>query len=382
MVDCLLQKRSPGPYLVVFSAPAPGVCNVPGRLRQNCGFPGITELECSALQCCFDSNQIGVPWCYQPIQEDEYFRARKGWNKRLRKNCRSVTVKCHLKGREITTNGGGLGDDWEGHIFLPTTKTEDEASIKRQLVMVVGQTYPAHFCTGKASLTLFKKKKKPGCHSKHRKVKKRPGGSAPLKGSCALKLSGWVPAPAQGSGDSHVVPASLAPTKISQEPSTKEETIQSLMELHLHTMTLSARHHLLIPCFLMMLYPGFLQTPYVKTFLHAAFPQRRERGSGWLAGFFKNQALGGFPMRLTFISPWFACPVIWRVSTVLPRFSSTLSLQNIKFAVPSQTFPIDSFICLPQEIEMHVYSEVKHMNFNAEYFWENQHGRGTTLVFF
>uniref|UniRef100_A0A8D2LI81 P-type domain-containing protein n=1 Tax=Varanus komodoensis TaxID=61221 RepID=A0A8D2LI81_VARKO len=47
-------------------------CNVPGRLRQNCGFPGITELECSALQCCFDSNQIGVPWCYQPIQEDGY----------------------------------------------------------------------------------------------------------------------------------------------------------------------------------------------------------------------------------------------------------------------------------------------------------------------
>ncbi|CAI5772499.1 Hypothetical predicted protein [Podarcis lilfordi] len=48
-----------------------GQCNVPARSRENCGYPGIGEIECSARQCCFDSNVIDAPWCFKPISIEE-----------------------------------------------------------------------------------------------------------------------------------------------------------------------------------------------------------------------------------------------------------------------------------------------------------------------
>ncbi|XP_077200413.1 uncharacterized protein LOC143840824 [Paroedura picta] len=47
-----------------------GVCNVPARSRENCGYPGIGEVECGQKNCCFDSNVMGVPWCFKPDFSD------------------------------------------------------------------------------------------------------------------------------------------------------------------------------------------------------------------------------------------------------------------------------------------------------------------------
>ncbi|XP_042314322.1 trefoil factor 3 [Sceloporus undulatus] len=47
-----------------------GQCNVPAKSRQNCGYPGIDEIECSARQCCFDSNTFDAPWCFNPVPVD------------------------------------------------------------------------------------------------------------------------------------------------------------------------------------------------------------------------------------------------------------------------------------------------------------------------
>uniref|UniRef100_A0A8D0H7I1 P-type domain-containing protein n=1 Tax=Sphenodon punctatus TaxID=8508 RepID=A0A8D0H7I1_SPHPU len=49
---------------------APGRCDVQPRSRENCGYPGITEIECSSKQCCFESNVLDVPWCFKPGPED------------------------------------------------------------------------------------------------------------------------------------------------------------------------------------------------------------------------------------------------------------------------------------------------------------------------
>ncbi|XP_041439227.1 integumentary mucin A.1-like [Xenopus laevis] len=32
--------------------------------RKDCGFPGITEKQCKQNGCCFDSSIVGVKWCY------------------------------------------------------------------------------------------------------------------------------------------------------------------------------------------------------------------------------------------------------------------------------------------------------------------------------
>ncbi|XP_063160766.1 trefoil factor 2 [Candoia aspera] len=47
-----------------------GECNVPAGARENCGYPGISEIECNARQCCFDSNVFNVPWCFKPASID------------------------------------------------------------------------------------------------------------------------------------------------------------------------------------------------------------------------------------------------------------------------------------------------------------------------
>ncbi|XP_039352314.1 trefoil factor 3-like [Mauremys reevesii] len=49
----------------------PGECDVQPKARENCGYPGITEIECSARQCCFNSDAPDSPWCFKPVPADE-----------------------------------------------------------------------------------------------------------------------------------------------------------------------------------------------------------------------------------------------------------------------------------------------------------------------
>uniref|UniRef100_A0A8C0J8Y5 P-type domain-containing protein n=1 Tax=Chelonoidis abingdonii TaxID=106734 RepID=A0A8C0J8Y5_CHEAB len=42
-------------------------CDVQPKARENCGYPGITEIECSARQCCFNSDAPDSPWCFKPV---------------------------------------------------------------------------------------------------------------------------------------------------------------------------------------------------------------------------------------------------------------------------------------------------------------------------
>ncbi|XP_043847553.1 trefoil factor 1 [Dromiciops gliroides] len=41
-------------------------CEVEPKLRINCGWPGVTEQECKAKNCCFDNTVRGTPWCFSP----------------------------------------------------------------------------------------------------------------------------------------------------------------------------------------------------------------------------------------------------------------------------------------------------------------------------
>ncbi|XP_070607662.1 putative gastrointestinal growth factor xP4 [Erythrolamprus reginae] len=47
-------------------------CNVPATARINCGPPGITEAQCKAKHCCFDSNVRHVPWCFKPASVEGF----------------------------------------------------------------------------------------------------------------------------------------------------------------------------------------------------------------------------------------------------------------------------------------------------------------------
>ncbi|XP_034609297.1 trefoil factor 3-like [Trachemys scripta elegans] len=49
----------------------PGECDVQPKARENCGYPGITEIECSARQCCFNSDTPDSPWCFKPVPAEE-----------------------------------------------------------------------------------------------------------------------------------------------------------------------------------------------------------------------------------------------------------------------------------------------------------------------
>uniref|UniRef100_A0A8C8SML7 P-type domain-containing protein n=1 Tax=Pelusios castaneus TaxID=367368 RepID=A0A8C8SML7_9SAUR len=51
----------------VINCLAPGACDVQPTARENCGFPGITEIECNANQCCYNSDAPDSPWCFKPV---------------------------------------------------------------------------------------------------------------------------------------------------------------------------------------------------------------------------------------------------------------------------------------------------------------------------
>uniref|UniRef100_A0A674JDR3 P-type domain-containing protein n=1 Tax=Terrapene triunguis TaxID=2587831 RepID=A0A674JDR3_9SAUR len=46
---------------------SPGECDVQPKAREDCGYPGITEIECNARQCCFNSDTPDSPWCFKPV---------------------------------------------------------------------------------------------------------------------------------------------------------------------------------------------------------------------------------------------------------------------------------------------------------------------------
>uniref|UniRef100_A0A8C5Z9J9 Trefoil factor 3 n=1 Tax=Marmota marmota marmota TaxID=9994 RepID=A0A8C5Z9J9_MARMA len=45
-------------------------CVVLAKERVNCGYPAISQEDCSNRGCCFDSKTPGVPWCFKPLQEE------------------------------------------------------------------------------------------------------------------------------------------------------------------------------------------------------------------------------------------------------------------------------------------------------------------------
>uniref|UniRef100_A0A8C4VJG1 P-type domain-containing protein n=1 Tax=Gopherus evgoodei TaxID=1825980 RepID=A0A8C4VJG1_9SAUR len=49
---------------------SPGECDVQPKARENCGYAGITEIECSARQCCFNSDAPDSPWCFKPVPSE------------------------------------------------------------------------------------------------------------------------------------------------------------------------------------------------------------------------------------------------------------------------------------------------------------------------
>ncbi|PKK18015.1 trefoil factor 2, partial [Columba livia] len=41
-------------------------CKQAPRERRNCGYPGISAVECRKAGCCFNASVPGVPWCFAP----------------------------------------------------------------------------------------------------------------------------------------------------------------------------------------------------------------------------------------------------------------------------------------------------------------------------
>ncbi|XP_008495459.2 trefoil factor 1 [Calypte anna] len=41
-------------------------CKTVPKERKNCGYPGISAVECKKAGCCFNASVPGVPWCFAP----------------------------------------------------------------------------------------------------------------------------------------------------------------------------------------------------------------------------------------------------------------------------------------------------------------------------
>uniref|UniRef100_A0A8C0ESF4 Trefoil factor 2 n=1 Tax=Bubo bubo TaxID=30461 RepID=A0A8C0ESF4_BUBBB len=41
-------------------------CKMAPKERRNCGYPGISEVECRKAGCCFNDSVPGMPWCFAP----------------------------------------------------------------------------------------------------------------------------------------------------------------------------------------------------------------------------------------------------------------------------------------------------------------------------
>ncbi|KAF7475833.1 hypothetical protein GHT09_013188 [Marmota monax] len=49
--------------------PAEIQCVFPAKERVNCGYPAIGKEDCNNRGCCFDSSTAGVPWCFKPLKK-------------------------------------------------------------------------------------------------------------------------------------------------------------------------------------------------------------------------------------------------------------------------------------------------------------------------
>lgn len=52
--------------LLLLSWTARCQCKVPPRERRNCGYPGISPIECMNAGCCFNDLVPDLPWCFAP----------------------------------------------------------------------------------------------------------------------------------------------------------------------------------------------------------------------------------------------------------------------------------------------------------------------------
>ncbi|XP_075834913.1 trefoil factor 3 [Microtus pennsylvanicus] len=50
---------------------SPSQCQVPAKVRVDCGYPSVSKEECNNRGCCFDNSIRNVPWCFKPLQEAE-----------------------------------------------------------------------------------------------------------------------------------------------------------------------------------------------------------------------------------------------------------------------------------------------------------------------
>jgi hypothetical protein len=54
------------PHILFSSGSTAQQCSIQESNRSDCGFPGITQSACAALDCCWDDRTEGVPDCYRP----------------------------------------------------------------------------------------------------------------------------------------------------------------------------------------------------------------------------------------------------------------------------------------------------------------------------
>nr|XP_021508064.1 trefoil factor 3 [Meriones unguiculatus] len=57
---------------------SPSQCQVPAKVRVDCGYPSVTKEQCNNRGCCFDSSIPNVPWCFKPLLEKGQLAA-SGW---------------------------------------------------------------------------------------------------------------------------------------------------------------------------------------------------------------------------------------------------------------------------------------------------------------
>ena len=42
------------------------MCSITKQNREDCGYPGMSEQECSSRDCCWETTDYEIPWCYFP----------------------------------------------------------------------------------------------------------------------------------------------------------------------------------------------------------------------------------------------------------------------------------------------------------------------------
>lgn len=125
--SCLLEASN-----TVFGDPCQGIrkylqvtyscrhpaCKVPGNERVDCGWPGITQEECEAGDCCFDSSTAGTVWCFNKrrfsgltaivLKSSRLTQAKNGnWYQLMRgpRDFAEAKSKCESQGAQLVCEG-------------------------------------------------------------------------------------------------------------------------------------------------------------------------------------------------------------------------------------------------------------------------------------